>query len=114
MIKDRDLYPTVRQHVEKKEYSIITGARQVGKTTLVQKLFSELKQTVSDVFYVSFENAKILHEVNLDVENLFRYARHPANPLLTGKKQRVIVIIDEIQYANDPSHFLKYLFDTYK
>ena len=114
MMKDRDLYPKVRQHVEKKEYSIITGARQVGKTTLVQKLFSELKQSGADVFYVSFENAKILHEINLDIENLFRYAKRPENPLLTGKRQRVIVIIDEIQYVNDPSNFLKYLFDTYQ
>lgn len=114
MIKDRDLYDNVRRHVEKKEYSIITGARQVGKTTLVRKLFSELKQSVPDVFYVSFENAGILHEINRDAENLFRYARHPGNPLITAKKQRVIIIIDEIQYANDPSNFLKYLFDTYQ
>lgn len=114
MIRDRDLYRQVRQHVDKKEYSIITGARQVGKTTLVQKLFSELKQALPDVFYVSLENFKILHELNLDAENLFRYVRRPANPLIDGKKQRVIAIIDEIQYVNDPSNFLKYLFDTYQ
>ncbi len=114
MIKDRDLYSVVRRHVEKKEYSIITGARQVGKTTLVRKLFSELKQSLPDVFYISFENAGILREINLDTENLFRYARHPGNPLITKKKQRVIIIIDEIQYANDPSNLLKYLFDTYQ
>ena len=83
-IKDRDLYPEVRQHVEKKEYSIITGARQVGKTTLAQKLFSELKQTVPDVFYISFENAKTLHEVNLDAEK-FAVANLAEEDLLAKK-----------------------------
>lgn len=114
MIKDRDLYSQLLKHLDKKEYSIIIGARQVGKTTLVQKLYSELKKSFTDVYYISLENSKILQEINLDYENLFHYARHPENPLLSKNRQRIIVFIDEIQYAENPSNFLKYLFDTYQ
>lgn len=114
MIKDRDLYHQVIEHLDKKEYSIIIGARQVGKTTLIQKLYSELKKSFADVYYISLENSKILHDINLDPENLFHYARHPDNPLLSKNRQRIIVFIDEIQYAENPSNFLKYLFDTYQ
>ena len=114
MIKNRDLYNQLLQHLDKKEYSIIIGARQVGKTTLIQQMYSELKKSFSDVYFISLENYKILHEINLDYENLFRYARHPNNPLLSQNKQRVIIFIDEIQYAENPSNFLKYLFDTYQ
>jgi len=114
MIKDRDLYNQLYQHLDKKEYSIIIGARQVGKTTLVQKLYSELKKSFSDVYYISLENSKILQEINLDYENLFHYARHPENPLVSQNRQRVVVFIDEIQYIENPSNFLKYLFDTYQ
>lgn len=71
MIKDRDLYQQLIQHLDKKEYSIIIGARQVGKTTLIQQLYGELKKSYSDVYYISLENPKILHEINLDPENLF-------------------------------------------
>jgi predicted AAA+ superfamily ATPase len=114
MIKDRDLYHQVIQHLDKKEYSIIIGARQVGKTTLIQQLYTELKKSYSDVYYISLENSKILHEINVDPENLFHYARHPENPLLSQHQRRIIVFIDEIQYAENPSNFLKYLFDTYQ
>ena len=114
MIKDRELYNSLISHLDKKEYSIIVGARQVGKTTIIQKMYSELKKSFSEVFYISFENYKILEEINQDYENLFRYAAHPANPLLSEKKSRVIIFIDEIQYVKDPSNFLKYLFDTYQ
>ncbi len=114
MIKDRDLYSQLLQHFDKKEYSIIIGARQVGKTTLIQKLYLELKKSSPDVFYISLENFKILNEINLDPENLFHYARHPENPLLSTNRQRIIIFIDEIQYLKNPSNFLKYLFDTYQ
>jgi len=114
MIKDRDSYNQLLQHLDKKEYSIIIGARQVGKTTLIQQLYAEIKKSLSDVYYISLENSKILHEINLDPENLFHYARHPENPLLSQNQQRIIVFIDEIQYAENPSNFLKYLFDTYQ
>ncbi len=114
MIKERELYKSLLSHLDKKEYSIIIGARQVGKTTIIQKMFSELKKSFPDVFYLSLENYKILEEINHDYENLFRYATRPANPLLSEKKSRVIIFIDEIQYAKEPSNFLKYLFDTYQ
>jgi len=114
MIKDRDLFQQLRQHLDKKEYSIIIGARQVGKTTLILQLYAELKKSFSDVYYISLENSKILQEINRDYENLFHYARHPENPLLSQNRQRIIVFIDEIQYAENPSNFLKYLFDTYQ
>jgi len=114
MIKNRDLYNQLLQHFDKKEYSIIIGARQVGKTTLIQQMYSELKKSFSEVYFISFENHKILQEINNDYENLFHYARLPNNPLLSPNKQRIIIFIDEIQYAENPSNFLKYLFDTYQ
>ena len=48
MIKNRDLYNQLLQHLDKKEYSIIIGARQVCKTTLIQQMYSELKKSFSD------------------------------------------------------------------
>jgi len=114
MIKDRQLYSTIKEHVSKKEYSIIIGARQVGKTTLIQKLYSELKETSNDIFYITFEDKNILQDIDLDFENLFRYVTRPGNPLFKTRKNRIILFIDEIQYAANPSNFLKYLYDTYQ
>ncbi len=114
MIKEREIYNELLKHLNKKECSIIIGARQVGKTTLIRKMYSELKQSNTEVYFISFEDYKILQDINQDFDNLFYYAKHPGNPLLSKKKERIIVFIDEIQYANNPSNFLKYLFDTYQ
>ena len=114
MIKDRDLYSAIKQHFSKKEYSIIIGARQVGKTTLIQKLYSELKNNIPELFYITFEDKKILDDINSNFENLFHYVKRPANPLFQNRKDRVVLFIDEIQYADDPSNLLKYFYDTYQ
>ncbi len=114
MIKDRQLYSDIREHFKKKEYSIIIGARQVGKTTLIQKFYSELKTKTPDIFYITFEDKSILSDINENIENLFRYISRPAKPLFQNQRKRVVLFIDEIQYAEDPSNLLKYLYDTYQ
>lgn len=117
MFKERLIYSKILNHLEKKEYTIITGARQVGKTTILKKLYNDLKIKYKYVYYLSFEDPGILNQINHHPENVFQYSRIPDNPLIEGKSQyepeRIILLIDEIQYAKNPSNFLKYLYDTY-
>lgn len=114
MIKERHILQSLTNHLDKKEYSLLIGARQVGKTTLIQKMFTDLRNSTENVHFISLEDLNILRDLNQDFENLFRYATRPANPLLNPEPKRVIVFIDEIQYLEKPSHFLKYMFDTYQ
>ncbi len=110
----REIDVKIENHLDKKEYTILTGARQTGKTTLITKLFKELKTSEKNVYYLTLENADVLRDINESPENIFKYALRPTDPLVqTPKSKRVIVFIDEIQYANNPSHVLKYLYDKY-
>jgi len=110
----REIDVKIENHLDKKEYTILTGARQTGKTTLITKLFKELKTSEKNVYYLTLENADVLRDINESPENIFKYALRPPAPLVqTPKSKRVIVFIDEIQYANNPSHVLKYLYDKY-
>ncbi len=110
----REIDVKIENHLDKKEYTILTGARQTGKTTLITKLFKELKTSEKNVYYLTLENADVLRDINESPENIFKYALRPPAPLVqTPKSKRVIVFIDEIQYANNPSHILKYLYDKY-
>ena len=113
MFKERQIYNDLKKHLNKAEYSIIIGPRQVGKTTIIQQLYSELTQISPNVYFISLENYSILNDINADNENLFHYAKRPVNPLLKKNEEKIIVFIDEIQYLNNPSNFLKYLYDTY-
>jgi len=111
----RKLYPEITAHADKKEFTVITGARQVGKTTLLRQLYLDLKSKGEKVFFLSFEDPEILKETNLHPENIFKFSERPANPLTEAGKDsaRVFILIDEIQYLRDPSGLMKYLFDTY-
>jgi predicted AAA+ superfamily ATPase len=115
MFTSRKIYAEISGHVARKEYTVITGARQSGKSTILQKLYADLQNRGENVFYLSFENPDVLKEANGHPENIFKFAERPANPLLQSNPEpkRIFLLIDEIQYLSDPSGFMKYLFDTY-
>lgn len=111
----RHIHDSLEAHLRRKEYTIITGARQVGKTTLLRQFYKELKESKKKVFYLSLENIDALSEINKHPENIFKFTERPLNPLESDEPahERMYLLIDEIQYANDPSGVLKYLYDTY-
>ena len=114
MYIERKIYTKIKKHLDRKEYTIITGARQTGKTTLITRLFKELKSGSDNVFYLTLENSDVLRDINETPENIFKYALRPDDPLTQDtENKRVVLFIDEIQYADKPSHFLKYLYDKY-
>jgi len=103
------------KHLSRKEYTIITGARQTGKTSMLSALYEELKKTKHIVSYISFEDLDILKAINKHPEEIFAFVPRPIK-ILAGsnpEEQPYFLFIDEVQYAAIPSNFLKYLFDTY-
>lgn len=99
------------KHLPDKRFSILIGARQVGKTTVVKQVRDYLIKQNEKAFFISFENPEILNAVNAHPENIFKYAVHPST---LHKKERLFLLIDEVQYAGNPSNFLKYVYDTYE
>jgi len=107
VIVKRFLYKDIREHLSAKQISLIIGARQVGKTTLLKQLESELNEGNKIVHYFSLEDKEILDLLDKNAKNLLQLIYKP------NKTERVYVLIDEIQYLKDPSNFLKYHYDTY-
>ena len=99
------------KHLADKRYSILIGARQVGKTTVVKQVKDYLASKNEAAFFITFENPEILKAINEHPENIFKYAVHPSN---LDKNKRLYLLIDEVQYAANSSNFLKYLYDTYE
>ncbi|MBC8316242.1 MAG: ATP-binding protein [Bacteroidales bacterium] len=102
--------------MSRKEYTIITGARQSGKTSLLMALFNELETTEKTATYISLEDREILTAINEHPENIFAYSPRPGKTALEqGSPEEIIYLfIDEIQYADQPSNFIKYLYDKYR
>lgn len=115
MYIQRIIHPAIRNHLQRKEYTIITGPRQSGKTSLLQAVFRELQEDGRDVRYISLEDTDILSAINTHPEEVFSFCPRPDKGLDKNDKpaHAVFLFIDEVQHASDPSNFLKYLYDTY-
>lgn len=102
----RTKYDELLLHIPKREHTVLIGARQTGKSTLLKQLADNLRTTNQTVVLLTLERRDILLDLNQNPEHIFKYIVQPAN-------ERAVVLIDEIQYLNDPTHFLKLLYDAY-
>ena len=111
----RKIQTEVKQHLSRKEYTIITGARQSGKTSLIKAIYKELQDENKNVAYITLEDKDILSAINTHPEEVFSYAMRPGKSMENTDNEniKVYLFIDEIQYAGEPSNFLKYLYDVY-
>ncbi|MDR0572592.1 MAG: ATP-binding protein [Tannerella sp.] len=99
----RNLFEPVLRHLLKKEFTIITGARQTGKSTLIKQLNEHCRKEGIPSIFLNLENKNVLAHLNESPFNLFAY--------LPVTEDRIVVFMDEIQYLKDPSNFLKLLYD---
>lgn len=102
-MKRRFIFQSLLDSLSDRKISIIAGARQVGKTTLLKQLKQYLKNNYS-IYYFTLEDMDILNMLNESPKNIFTLIN----------KNNPIVMIDEIQYLNNPTNFLKYLYDEHK
>ncbi len=97
---ERFLEEEIRRYLKKKEIIAVVGPRQSGKTTLIKKLFAELKNAV----FLDFEDRETLELFNQDIKSFVD---------LYVKKYDYL-FIDEFQYAKEGGKQLKYIYDNYK
>ena len=72
-----------------------------------KKKKEKVKKEKQSAVILSLEDPEIKAQINAHPDNVFKYIPKPTS------KNKVYLFIDEVQYAKDPSHFLKYLFDHY-
>lgn len=106
-MRKRFLFNQIALHLESPKITVIVGARQTGKTTILKQVKEYLKNKGEACFTFTLEDYDILSDFNLSPKNLFNYIE-------TGGGGRVFVLIDEVQYLKDPSNFLKFIYDEYK
>ncbi len=99
----RKLYSELKEHLSKKEISIIVGPRQVGKTTIMTELYNELNKKGEKVVFLNldFEPDKVHFESQQSLLNKIK--------LEIGNSG--YVFIDEIQRKENAGLFLKGIYD---
>lgn len=107
MFIKRTIYDSVWEYLKTDEIALITGPRQTGKTTMLFRMYSKLKKEGKTCYFFSLEDPTLLAKLNEHPDNLLKII----DGLDTEKKY---VFIDEIQYLENPSNFLKFNYDKYK
>jgi len=83
------------------------GPRQVGKTFLLSQIENFLLDKNEQVFTITLEDPVVLSRLNNHPEKVFDFIYRNPN-------KRLYLLIDEIQYLDNPSNFLKLLYDQHQ
>ena len=103
----RDVTVSAQKYLNQDEILLFIGPRQAGKTTILKQLQDSLKERKELTFSLNLEDPDYLTLLNDSPKNLFKIFTLPED-------KKSFVFIDEIQYLNDPSRFLKYFYDEFK
>jgi len=107
-MKKRFLYNEVIKYLEHKNALIITGMRQVGKTTLLKQIYDEVQHPK---IWFDFDNPlDLLLFENSNYEGIYSNLRKELN---SKKHDRLFVFIDEIQNFPEITKIIKYLIDKH-
>lgn len=102
----RQILSKIEPFLQTHDIILLYWARQVGKTSIM-KIIQENEKRLC--LFMDLEQKANLDLINSDQERFIDY-------LKTQKwnwKDEIVVFIDEIQYADNPTSFLKYLHDHY-
>lgn len=100
----REMLQKVENHLEKEEISLIVGARQVGKTTLMQQLKEKLEQKGENTLYLSMDIQEDRTHFESQQELINRVE-------LEFGEEKGYVFLDEIQRKENAGLFLKGIYD---
>ncbi len=103
----RDITNQAKKYFENNDILLFIGARQAGKTTILKQIQSFLEKSNKTVHFLNLEDPDYLGLLNKSPKNLFKI-------FTIDLKKKTFLIIDEIQYLDNPTNFLKYFWDEYK
>jgi uncharacterized protein len=107
-IVERDIYSSIKEHLKQAEITLIHGARQVGKTTIMRCLIDYLKQDLAvKESQILYYNLDLFHEYEslMDQKGFIQFL---SEKCANGK---VYLLIDEAQYLGEAGRYLKGIYD---
>ncbi len=106
-IYKRQVIDKILKYLSSREIIVIYGARQVGKTYILRYLINNhLKE---NYFYFDLEVPNLLELCNSGPDEVHKYLLQKG----ADEKKKIFLLIDEIQYLQNPSNFLKIMHDHY-
>ena len=105
----RQIYQDLIQHLAKKQVTVITGMRRVGKSTAVRYLLKEVKHT--NFIYLDCERVEI--RILFNKPN-YEKIKEELELMGIDFSKPSLIAIDEIQLVENIPSVIKYFYDTYQ
>ena len=96
----------IAQNISNEKIIMLVGARQTGKTTILNQIKKNLDLEGLGNTFITLKDPSNKALLNQHPDKLFEII---TNSSTSSKKQ--YILIDEIQYLDDPTNFLKYHYD---
>ena len=106
----RTTFTNIEPYIGDETIIVLHGARQVGKTHILFYIQDWLKQKGKKVIYYDLEYPELLADMDKGVDTFITDLK--GRGYLEGEE--IYVLVDEIQYLQNPSSFLKIIADHYK
>lgn len=114
MIYKRHIIDKIISSLKGPEIIVLHGARQVGKTHILYYLKNHLAENGAATHYIDLEDSRFTAILDSGIDEFFTYLREENLDIKDyNKRKRLFVFIDEIQYLQNPSSFLKLAVDHY-
>ena len=108
----RDVIDEIIKYLYDKEIVVLHWARQVGKTSIMNYLGIMLRDEWvydNNIIYIDLEDYVFVETFNKWASELYDYIKTTKSDF----NKKIYVFLDEIQYLENPSSFLKYCVDHY-
>lgn len=112
MIYKRKIIDEILKFIDLEEIIVLHGARQVGKTHILLWLKEYLEKRGEEVYYIDLEDSRFKKILDDGISNFIKHLNEEGYALSSDKK--TFVFVDEIQYLENPSEFLKLVADHHK
>lgn len=106
----RHIFDQIQPYLGDETILVLLGSRQVGKTHILHYIDNYLKEQNHQTFYYDLEFPNLLSVLNQGTDAFIMDLESKGYK----KGENIFVFIDEIQYLDNPSSFLKIIADHYK
>ena len=106
----RNIINQITPYLFTEDIVVLHGARQVGKTYILYYLAKIIQEKGESTHFIDLEDSRLKEILDKGVDSFISYLKEEG--FLNQKK--VFIFIDEIQYLENPSSFLKIIADHHK
>jgi len=110
MIYKRKIVDEILKFINTDNIIVLHWARQVGKTHIMYYLQESIQKENKLNYYIDLEDYRNLEILNSWVDEFIKYLKEK----WAWNEERIFIFIDEIQYLDNPSNFLKLIADHHK